>query len=264
MTTVDGETDPAGGQQESADSESPLYRFGSPEERSRAVVHSLGLVAFAFLVGLVLVSLGQGLLDSIGLTTETAPIAAEIVPTGLYFSGLFAACVFYIQTTDGQSLLHLTRPTLRDAGWVVVGFVALVGTLVGLDFLLSALGFEPATNEAVEVGRDHPRLFLFYIPLVVLLNAPAEELLFRGLVQGLFRQAYGIIPAILAASVVFGAVHYVALVGSGSKVAYVSIALASGLVLGTAYELSDTLVVPVVVHTCWNVLVYLNEYAQAI
>ncbi|PSQ47479.1 CPBP family intramembrane metalloprotease [Halobacteriales archaeon SW_7_65_23] len=246
-----------------AEPERPLFRFGSHEERTRAIAHSLLLVAGAFLVAMVLGAVALELLRTMGLTEESAPVAYNLVSTAVQFVAFLAVCIGYIAWQDCRSLVPTGRPSLRSIAVIVVGFVILVGSLSALEFLFSQLGLEPADNAAVEAGRDNPELYLFMIPLVILLNAPAEELLFRGLVQGRFRRAYGVVPGVLAASAVFGMVHFVALVGTGSQLVYVAIAASAGLILGAAYELTRNLLVPIVMHALWNVAIYLVLYLEA-
>lgn len=257
-------TDPSG---ESAvvdaETDRPLYQFGSHEERTRAVTHSLLLVAGAFLVAGLLGAATLDLLGLLGLTEESAPVAVTLASTAVHFLGFLLVCVGYVVWQDCRSLVPATLPSLRSVAVIAVGFVVLVGSLNALEILFSQFGLEPAENVAIEAGKDNPELYLFMIPIVILLNAPAEELLFRGLVQGRFRRAYGVVPGILAASAVFGAIHYVALVGSGSQFVYVAIAAAAGLILGAAYEITGNLVVPTVVHALWNVAIYTLLYVDA-
>jgi membrane protease YdiL (CAAX protease family) len=152
-------------------------------------------------------------------------------------------------------------PSLRDAAWAVGGLVALFLTNVVLSAVLVQFGLEGAQNAVIEQGRANPELFLYLIPVTVLFVAPAEELLFRGAVQGLFVRAAGVGPAIVGSSLLFGVAHYLALVASGSRVATLVVILVLGLLLGVVYELSENLAVPIAVHAGWNVTVFAWEYA---
>lgn len=239
-----------------------LFRFGTLEARTRSLSHSILLLTGAFLFGIVLSSIGRGLLEGFGYTEQAAPQIWYLLPMSLHFLGLIVAVWVYVDRENARSLLRMTLPTRREAVWVVLGFIGLAIALTGTQSILAQFGFEPAENAAVEAGKENPSLFLYFIPVVVVLNAPAEELLFRGVIQGLFRRAYGVVPAILAAAVVFGIVHYVALVGPGSREAYVAIALVSGLVLGGLYEYTENLSVPIAVHALWNILIYINLYVE--
>lgn len=242
--------------------ETPLFRIESADVRLRAVVHALLLVAIAFLFAGVLVGVAEGGLQALGLSSDGSPAVFELTQTGVNFFGLFVTSLAYLSWRDEWSLIGFGRPTKRDLAAVAGGAIVLVVAIVALEAVLSQVGLTPDENVAVETGRENPELFLYYIPIVLLLNSPAEELLFRGVVQGLFRQAYGVVPGILAAGAIFGAIHYLALAGQGSALAYVGIAVVSGIVLGTLYEYTGNLLVPIVVHAAWNVLVYLNLYAQ--
>lgn len=240
----------------------PLFRFESTEKRFESVVHSLLLVFGAFFFAGLLVVLVQSGLDGAGLSSDSAPVFSEVVLTSVNFLGLALVSLWYLDWRSDWSLIGFRRPTRRDIGVIVAGSVGLILVILALDLVLSQFGLEPDENVAVETGREHPELFLYYIPIVLLLNAPAEELLFRGVVQGLFRRAYGVVPGIVAASLLFGLIHYVALAGDGSAAAYVAIAFISGILLGTLYEYTGNLLVPTVVHAAWNILVYLNLYAE--
>lgn len=241
--------------------DAPLFRFGSAETRLESAVHSLLLVVVAFFFASILVATATGILRGAGISSGSAPIVTEVVRTGTNFLGLLVAALAYLHWRGDPSLVGFRRPTKRDAAVVVVGSILLILAIVALETILSQIGLAPDENVAVETGRENPELFLYYIPVVLLLNSPAEELLFRGVVQGLFRRAYGVVPGILAASLVFGLIHYVALAGEGSAAAYVGIAVASGVLLGAVYEYTGNLLVPIVVHGAWNTLVYLNLYA---
>jgi membrane protease YdiL (CAAX protease family) len=215
----------------------------------------------SFVCGGLFVSMGSGGLAVAGIGSETP--AGQVVETASNFIGLAVLPLVYLAWRGDWSLVGFGRPTRRDVGVTLVGIVALVAFMQAGEALVTALGYEPATNNAVQTGRENPELFLYYIPIVLVLNSPAEELLFRGVVQGLLRRAYGVIPGIIGASAIFGLVHYSALVAAGSAGAYVVLAIGSGLILGILYEYTENLLVPIVVHAVWNCLVYLSLYAEA-
>lgn len=247
----------------SVDSETQLVDIADHQAQTRNLTHALVLILGAFVVAGAIQEVGLSVLGGVGVTEESTPVVAQLTPMALHFAGFLVVCGAYLAWREDGGLVRMGWPTGRDVRWILLGFSALVALLVGLEVVLSQIGLEPADNASVEVGMNNPQLFLYFVPLVILLNAPAEELLFRGVVQGLFRRSYGVAPAILAAALLFGLVHYVALVGTGSRLAYVLIAFISGLVLGILYEYTENLAVPIAVHACWNVLVYLNLYANA-
>jgi membrane protease YdiL (CAAX protease family) len=246
-----------------ADLDQPLFQFGSQEDRLNAVVHSLVLLLAAFLVAGLFRQGVLGGLGLVGITESNASATVSVAEMAAQFAGFLATGIGYIKFQDSLSLVGIGRPSLRDLAVIAVGLVVLILSLTGLEQLFAQLGYEPAQNSAIAAGEGQPELYLYVIPVVVFLNSPGEELLFRGLVQGRFRQAYGVVPGILAAGAVFGLVHYLALVGSGSELVYVTIAATAGLLLGAVYEYTENLLVPIAIHALWNTSIYLLLYANA-
>lgn len=249
------------------DSDPPLYKFGDGDERIRSLVHSIGLIVGAFLVGTALVLASFSILRQVGFTVESvSAVPAEIraVAAALQFVGFFLVALLYIRWRGSEEpLFDVSLPSLRDVGWIVAGLIGLFVLLNVVSFVIEQLGVTPAENAVIAQGQQQPEFLLYLIPIAFLFNAPAEELLFRGLIQGLFRRAYGIIPGVVIASVMFGVVHYVALGGTGSRTVYLAIAAVLGLVLGLLYEKTENLAVPILVHALFNAIQFYIAYLLA-
>jgi len=237
-----------------------LFRVADATTRLRTLTHGTGIVAGAFLVGVLLTVLAVALFQVVGVSIDPLPPEVNAVATALQFVGFLAVGAWYLRRTGNRDLLSYGRPSISDLGWVVVGLVGLVALFVAVNEVLARLGVEVASNAAVSQGREQPRLLLYFVVVSLLFVAPGEELIFRGLVQGLVRRAYGVVPAVVLTALVFGLVHWIALMGTGSRVAYLAIAAALGLVLGVVYEWSENLVVPILVHGCWNAGQFLLVY----
>jgi len=251
------------------DADPPLYKFGSLDERVRSLVHSVGLIIAAFAFGILLVLLAGVLFRTTGIITDTGPVPAWInaLITGLQFFGFYVVCLVYIYLRiENRRLVNIDIPSLRDVGWTILGFVGLIVLLLLVTRIMSFLNINPAENAAITQGQQQPIYFLYLIPIAFLLNGPAEELLFRGLVQGLFRRAYGILPAVLFASALFGLVHIVALIQSNpSTIELIStlvVISVLGGVLGLVYEWSQNLVVPMVIHALFNAMQFGMQYLR--
>jgi hypothetical protein len=108
---------------------------------------------------------------------------------------------------------------------------------------------------------ENPDFIPILIVLVFLLNAPGEELLFRGVIQGLLRERFGPAASILLATSAFAPIHITALIG-GLNAALVTIIILSipSIVFGTVYELTDNLVVPTLVHGLYNATLFAGLY----
>ncbi|MFB6281174.1 MAG: lysostaphin resistance A-like protein [Haloferacaceae archaeon] len=230
--------------------------------RGLVLARAIIVVIVAFLSALVLAGVTVGLLRSAGLGRS---MGVEIGLTVVQFLGFGIGLGAYLHVADDWDLVseHVRWPSRRDAGYAVAGLAVLLGAAAAVGQLLSALGVEVAQNQAVAIGRENPAFFLYMIPVSVLLVGPMEELIFRGTVQGLLRRAWGPAAAVVVASALFGVVHWVALLGTGSKVSYVAIAAALGLILGAVYELSDNLAVPAAVHGAYNAVLFGVQYAMA-
>ncbi|PSP89942.1 CPBP family intramembrane metalloprotease [Halobacteriales archaeon QH_8_68_33] len=184
------------------------YRATDWRTRAESLGHSLGVIVAAFLVGYVLLNVvalvlvGVGAVSVEALTSDAVPVppVAYVVITVAQFGGFVLIAGAYLVWRDAFDLFSVDVPDLRDLGGVVGGTVALFVAAIAVSFVIQQLGVQTATNQAVELGQQNPALFLYMIPITILVVAPAEELLFRGVVQGLFRRAYGVVPAVVFAS----------------------------------------------------------------
>lgn len=148
-------------------------------------------------------------------------------------------------------------PTLRDLGLVVGAYVLAFGSVLVVGQIVSMTGVEAASNSAAQTGLENPDLLLWMIPGSILLIGPGEEILFRGVVQGRFRERFGPVVSILLASLVFASIHFTALSGAtGARLVTIGILLFPALVFGAVYELSENIVVPALVHGCYNATLF--------
>jgi len=217
----------------------------------------------ALVAQVLFVNAGLGLLDLAGLTEETTPVTFLTLRSALGLLGLLAAGLLALYRLDDPGLVGIAPPTRRDIGLVVGGFALLAGLQFVVGALFDQFGVEIAENVIVERGREHPELFLVLVPVQFLVTGPAEEVLFRGVVQGLLRRTYGVVPGVVLASVLFALFHLPVFVGGAVLPGLLVVAL-SGLVLGALYEYSRTLVVPILAHALWNGLVFGREYAAVV
>ena len=152
-------------------------------------------------------------------------------------------------------------PTLRDGAIVLGGWLLAFGLIFVAGLVVQAVGVEPGQNQVAEIGFENPEALLLLIPASFLLIGPGEELLFRGVVQGRIREAFGPIPGIALASAIFAAIHYFALTGgAGGRLVTIAILFLPSVVFGVAYELSENLVVPSLIHGAYNATLFTLLY----
>lgn len=213
-----------------------------------------GIVGASFAIGA-----WEALAASIGVAAGTTTY--QLAQTAFQFAGFVAPALLFVAAAGDRSLLPAGTPTPRELVFAIGGFVLLYVLQYGLLAALGALGIAPVQNRAIAPESHQPVYFLWMILFSFLVVGPAEELLFRGGIQGLLKRAWGPWPAIVGASALFGLLHYS--VGSGSvasALAYVLIAFLLGIVLGVLYERTGNLVVPTLAHGGFNAVAFAIQY----
>lgn len=240
----------------------------SPTERDTGII---GLVAYrlaqgvavvlgAFLGAAVVANLGIGALDSFGLV-EPETIGYYLALTLLQFVGFGLAIAGYLLLTSDLDLIKYHWPSRTEWLFIVGGMVALLAMQYSLGALLAQFGLEAGENQVVLLGRANPRFFLYMIVVSVFVVGPMEEILFRGMVQGLLRRAVSDWPAIIFTAVLFGFVHVWAVLGTpDQQFVYAIIATVLGVILGYLYERTDNIVVPALAHGTYNAALFAIQY----
>jgi membrane protease YdiL (CAAX protease family) len=170
------------------------------------------------------------------LTVQFAPWAPEIQ--------------WGIPDATGLVLVLATSPGL----WVIGAAVAIA---------MHAVGLSPDTETDGLEGPLWP-----YLVVALVLVGPAEDLLFRGIVQPLLVDAIGLVPGLLAMAGLFGLYHYPNSVESlsdvdGNALQEMTLSGAGGLVLGVLYVATGNLVVPIAGHALHDagLFVYMSRQA---
>ena len=238
----------------------------STEERLRTVGTGIGLTVGGFAVAIVVVLFGLFvLLPAFGIDPQNRPLLLVPVSTILQGLGFGIAVAGYLKLSGRTGLVKARLPGLRDLAATVVGVILLLLALAAVSLVFSQFGIETAQNEIERIGNANPEVMLYMIPLAFLVIGPGEELLFRGAIQGLFRESYAAVPAIALSSALFAVAHITALTAGslGAKAATISALFALSLILGAVYEYTDNLVVPSLVHGAYDAIVFTVIYAQA-
>ena len=216
-------------------------------------------------LGLAILAYGGGNIAAFALATLIEMGGVELTPRRSFvLSVLTLQLVFF----TGVSLLYLRfrelsvsdigvrLPTLE--GWIVfgVGFVSMI--IVWLvasiaSFVIGQrLGIEREPQAIFEIAQQDPLIFLLLGVLSILIVAPTEELLFRGVIQTRIRETFGVPVGIPLATALFAVIHVFGFSTLVSGVLGVSVLFLSGLVLALAYEYTDNLVVVAAMHGLFN------------
>jgi membrane protease YdiL (CAAX protease family) len=198
------------------------------------------------------------LLDPALITAPTdASIASRTVFFVLNFVGFALAGALYLAVSGrGWSYVDLRVPTRRDWGYVLVGVLGSIVFYVLISLVVQVLSLPAAENQVMTyIGSDRT-MILVMIVIVFLFNAPAEEFLYRNIVQKRLYDAFSRPQAVAIASVVFGLIHFpVYAVLSESLLATmvpVAVVVGGAAVFGTLYARTDNLLVPIAAHAVFN------------
>lgn len=210
-----------------------------------------------------------GLLGVGALLALVAGRPASASPTGGVVALTIAAEVGYAVVGLGYLVVladgvPLSRPSGRELLVAVVGTIALVAGGQGLLRLVHGAGIDDVSTTLGRAGLD-PVVFLVLAVVSVVLVGPAEELLFRGAVQGTLRRAFGPWAAIGGASVLFTAVH-ITVLGANSPaagLANLGVVFLVSLVFGYAFEYTGSLAVPIVMHSLYDGLLLVAGFLVA-
>lgn len=237
-----------------------MEREVTVSDQLRAVAAGIGIGVGGLVFGVVLT---VGAIIFVGLFADVGPailiVLSLLMTQGI---GLGSAALAYLRWRGvGIAYVSASVPSLTDVVWIVASYVvALVGVWI-VAFLLTLLQAPTAENQVSEIAIENPEVLLVLIPGSFLLIGPGEELLFRGIVQTRIREAFGPVPGVLAASVIFAGVHFVALTGGLSgRLVTIGILLIPSLVLGAAYEYTENLAVPALIHGAYNATLFTILY----
>jgi membrane protease YdiL (CAAX protease family) len=226
------------------------------ERKLRALGVGVGVGVGGLLLGLLftLVSLAV-----VGLFVDIGDL--ELIVLSLLMTqglGLSSAAVAYVSWRGvGLGYVSARLPGLSDIAWVVAAYVVAIIGVVVVGVLLTLLGAPSANNQAAETATQSPEVLLVLIPGSFLLIGPGEELLFRGVVQTRIRETFGPIPGVFLASLIFAAVHVVALAGDPEGILVtVGVLMVPSLILGAAYEYTENIVVPALIHGAYNATLF--------
>lgn len=235
------------------------------DDQLRVIGGMIALALGAYVAGNVIAILVITVLQSVGIPVSDYPERLALISAfslqGLGFGGV--GLVYLMYSKDGSDLIQARIPDLSGVSYLIGGIVAVLIGWGGVTFVITQLGVDPAQSELIESGLQNPALLLLLVPVSILLVGPAEELLYRGIVQGTIKRVIGPVPAIIIASAVFASIHVFGLIGSPTEMLVtLSVIFVLALILGSLYELSGNLVIPAIVHGLFNAIQFLIAYSQ--
>jgi membrane protease YdiL (CAAX protease family) len=224
----------------------------------------------AFALSFVSLILGQSI--SLGTVALLGPenigpgveVLLPILFVVEYMGAVIVAVGFLYVTRRGLAYLDPTWPSLRELGAVVAGLAALLVLWLLSAAVIAGLGLPSAENALFDPEDGDPVLLLVLVPLVLLVNGPVEELLYRNVIQKYLAERFSTAAAVAVASVVFTLAHIPAYLTGASGVLGIAVTLGLlfGLscVLGALYAWTRNLVVVAAVHGLYNATLLVVTY----
>lgn len=200
------------------------------------------------------------------LFVDLDPLALFVASTVLSELGFAAvAGVFVVVTGVGVGYLRLYGPDRR--GWLLVAggtlgmFAYRIVALLAVQFL----GIPVAGNSITDFpGLDVGTIVLLLVPISILVIGPAEEVLFRGVIQRYLEGGFSRTWAILVTGVLFSLVHlpttYLANPAPAAVTTTLVILFGLSLILSYLYAWTENLVVPILVHGLYDALIFATAY----
>jgi hypothetical protein len=195
------------------------------------------------------------LFSSLGILQEPIQFALNL---GLSLVLILA----YLRTTDRMSFIHTKKPSVSTLSFAIGGLAILLLSNAILSQLFSILGISIGTNTAVDSAVENSAYYLYMITVMIFFVGPVEELIFRGISQGSFREYFSVHTSVIVTSVLFGLIHFPS-IESQSPVeigSYVLITVVLGIVLGYVYEKTEDILVPILMHGIYNSVLLLFLY----
>ena len=179
----------------------------------------------------------------------------------LSFVGFALVGIAYLLATDrGLSFIDLRWPTLREVGYGVGGAVLAYVLVIIVSVLATVLELPSAGAQAAEIVGQDQTLVLMMLVVVFLFNAPAEEFLFRNVIQKRLYDSFSQMGAVVVTSVIFVVAHIptyaVTIDGSvapaGAMIVPSLVLFAGSIIFGYVYVRTENLVVPTLAHALFN------------
>lgn len=191
-------------------------------------------------------------------------IVGEALSSVLQFGILVLFAVTVVYLLDIHEYIHM--PTFKFSSARIITLLVIVMLVVQIagNGLIQFSGIEYAENAVIEQGQQGNSIYYLYmIPVMILFVGPVEEIIFRGILQGSFRENLNTPVAIMITSLVFGLAHVPAVGGlSSGAIPYVIMSATLGAMLGTVYEYTEDIFVPALSHGLYNTALLLIAYVS--
>jgi membrane protease YdiL (CAAX protease family) len=222
--------------------------------------------AVALLVGIVFGAVTYAL---VGVPLSIPPTGAAgqvLTNVGTYAAVAAVGGVYLLRHELPLSYVRYRRPGLRDLAAAAATIGALLALALAIPTVVGRLGLPLAEHSIAGTIEESPAVALAFLPVSVLIVGPAEEFIYRGIIQTRLRAVFDARSAVGIAAVIFASVHFFAYLDPtnvpGTVVTIAFVLLPLGAILGAVYEYTGNLVVPALAHGFYNAITFGLTYAE--
>ena len=220
--------------------------------------------------GLYLGGMGAAIAVEISLLVGSIPdmyadFALRQIGVGLGF--VATALGFMWLTGRGMGYVDLKWPNWDDAKWTVIGLISVLAIAAVFAVILWLVNVPTTEHTLHRRGREHgPELILLAIPFTWIGAVVGEELLFRNGIQKYLTESLAAPAAIAVSSLIFALVHIPAYApATPLPIAMAVVAIFTiSLVLAVSYHTTQNVIVPMIIHGCYNMVVYVAIYLELV
>ncbi|ELY55776.1 CPBP family intramembrane glutamic endopeptidase [Natronolimnohabitans innermongolicus] len=246
----------------SPDADADVTRDGAP---LRSILVAVGLTVFGLFVLPNFTTLPAFLLDPAMIEgLEQGSLEGRSLALALNFVGMALAGIIYLLWTDrGLGWIDLRVPTATDWKYLILGSIGSIAFLYAISIIFTLLGVTAAESNVMDIVGEDQTMILIMIVIVFFFNAPAEEFLFRNIIQKRLYEAFSRMQAIVVTSVIFAAVHFPMYMFAETMVATMAsltVMFGGSVIFGYVYAKTDNLLVPTAAHAVLNAFQFVMLY----
>jgi hypothetical protein len=224
--------------------------------------------AVALLVGIVFGAIAYALVGAPLSIPPTGAAGQLLTNVATYAAATAVGAVYLARYELPLSYVRYRRPKPRDLGVAGATVLGLLALAVVIPPLIDWLGLPLAGHSIAETIEGNPTIALVFLPVSILVVGPAEEFIYRGIIQTRLGEVFDAGSAVAIAAVIFASVHFLAYLDpsnvTGTVVTLAFLLLPLGAILGAVYEHTGNLFVPALAHGLYNAITFGFAYAETV
>lgn len=173
----------------------------------------------------------------------------------------------YFKFSDKEiSYIDVNIPNKRDGAIIIFGGILLLLTIYLMSIVTTVFDTSSSDHTMTTVSQSEisPAFVLMLVPLSFIAIAPAEEFVFRNIVQKGLYADFTKVSAVGISSLIFVLVHIPTYATGNIEQVLMSLIhiFILSVILGGAYVYTENLMIPIIMHGTYNASVYLGWYLE--